>query len=813
MKLFTDLKDIENVGEILVRCYVQENLLTESQASLMVSKSNLLTESFVGAVPEYDYKRGKYKIRLDHLIAVYIEPDSYKTAISMMAELGVPFSEFAKLANPEQSAKNAFTDTIFPWAIKHDEGRKWISPAWKDRNKYSKSAVKSIHPSKVGYEHGLAAIPSDGSDFQISDVWDEEEMVDRGRRNRATRSDRVIDTFNKSEIALGEFYSNISRIKTSTWGRIWQREKASVASDRTTFGRRWKKIFVLGYQIDKAVLYEIWYGTMDGMFTVHDKSGNQISRKFPTVSEATKALTNAIVQSSEHDARIFQHGGSNANKIASSIVKSLNSTTDSMVDDLMKVEDRELKKRLKIERDAETKRKATEDHWARVRQDVKRKASATIVAPAKALVVGGAKWTWDVSKYVVANGVLRDKDVYKLASMAQQGIISPKLANYIFDLVKASGKLGNEAVAKIAREFSIQEAKVSAWKRDVEAGRMTIDEFATKVQLESEKAERMQFSTDEQNARSTQYANQFNTRPTTDGNDNNKPEETVRPTTVKKHLGYSGMTPAEAEEDIRNSGIPPYATTVGKDRGKIRAYIAMLLNEKKYANMRGNRGIKDEIRLIALDVYGKTEMEGTVASMVKSMKKDGVVLRESFDTDWAEDDVFDISDELDSRRQSTVNTLRRNSTKVAMTISDLKDAINSDLVTLYSETRINETKWAGKIGRLLNSGRKIPIVLPTDTPSIAQRVRMFFQGTRYRADFVTGVSLADKINVEVWYVTEPNPNAKIFDAKGVMDAEYHGRATISSFYVFDVTAGTLVRRYLPYHKNALQVAMAKLSAL
>ena len=207
-------------------------------------------------------------------------------------------------------------------------------------------------------------------------------------------------------------------------------------------------------------------------------------------------------------------------------------------------------------------------------------------------------------------------------------------------------------------------------------------------------------------------------------------------------------------------------------------------------------------------------MEGTVSSMVKTMKNDGTVIRESFDLDMEEaQTMFDISDELDDRRDSTVNTLRRNSAKVAMTINDLKSAINNDLVSLYSDTRINDTKWTGKIGRLLNAGRRVPIVLPTDKPTITQRVRMFFQGTRYRADFVTGVSLGDKINVEVWYVTEPNPNANVFDSKGVADAEYHGRATISSFYVFDVTSGTLIRKYLPYHKNALQVAMAKLGAL
>lgn len=813
MKLYEDLKDIDNVGEILVRSFVQENILSESRAALMVAKSEILTESFSGAVPEYDYRKGKYKIRLDHLIAVYVEPDRFKTAISMMAELGIPYSEFATLANPEQSAKNAFTDTIFPWAVKHDEGRKWISPAWKDRVKYSASAVKSIHPSKVGYEHGLSAIPSDGSDVLPSIEWDEDEMIDRGSKSRRTKSDRIIDTFNKSEISLGEFYSNISRIPASIWGRIWQREKTSVASDRAAFGVRWKKIFVLGYQIDRSVLYEIWYGTIDGMFTVHDKSGNQISRKFPTVSEATKALTNAIVQTSDHDAKIFQHGGASANKIAASIVKSLNNSTDSMVDDLMKVEERELNKRMKVERAAQQKRADDEKYWAGVRQNVKNKAKAITYDPAKAVVVGGVKWTWDTAKYAVKNGVLTDNVVNDLVDLVKRGVVDQEVANFVFDLAKASGVIGAQGIAAIVRKFNLTGDDVEKWKREVDAGRMTLAEFAAKVQVAKEKRERANFDTDQANMRNAKHS-QFTSRPKTQGNDSNKPEETYRPTTVKKHMGYAGMTPQDAEDEMRKSGIPPYAQTVGGDRAKIRAYIAMLLNEKKYSQLRGSRGIKDEIRLIALDVYGKTEMEGTVSSIVKSMRQDGTVIRENLDLDMEEaQTMFDISDELDDRRDSTVNTLRRNSAKVAMTINDLKSAINNDLVSLYSDTRINDTKWTGKIGRLLNSGRRVPIVLPTDKPSVTQRVRMFFQGTRYRADFVTGVSLGDKINVEVWYVTEPNPNANVFDSNGIADAEYHGRATISSFYVFDVTSGTLVRKYLPYHKNALQVAMAKLGAL
>lgn len=832
MKLLEDYKDIDNVGEILVQCFVGEKALTESSGKLLLSKSMLL-ESAPRSTSQRVVVRKKWTIDIQTFITAYVDFDHYPTPSLLMQALGVPLSEWTS-GDIDTHCRNTFTRTVIPHFRGHVDGQLWLFPDWGDRKYYSETAPRSIHPNRVGEGHGIKALDFiDVVGDPHIEKYDVNTSVDRGERGRKNKSSSVIDTFNKAEIASGEFYNNISRITPSVWGRVWQRETSAVKSDRAFLGKKWKKVFVVGYQIDKTLLYEIWYGTMDGLFTLHDKSGNQLSRKFPTMTEVTRALTNAIVQTSAHDATIFNNGGASANKIAASIVKTLNTNTDSMVDDLLKIDAKEMR-----DREAVILRKAKQDRDAARKRDVARaelKAKARYVAthPLQSTedAIDYTKTKYDNAKTAYDKSAQATKTFAyqfgkrEIDDLVRAGKVGVEIATLVGKLVVAGGIRTREQYRKLAADIGqsmdVDSPEYRRWAKDLEDGKIDLAEFIRRVEKVRGENIRNQMVKDGIQRDKDRRAFEDSRRTQTQPNDNDKAETVYRETNRNKVMGYKGMSTKAAIEDIqrRNLITPPYRDVVNRDTKKVEAYILMLLNTKKYSE---GRSYSDEVMLITYDAYGYKGAYGTVNATIKRLMDKGSVVRENYvhieesnQSDQSDDfgEMFNIDDELDSRRDSTIATMRRNSERVAMTVTDLKNAVNDDLVELYSATRIDESKWKGVFTRILNSGRKVPIALPTDKPSIKQRVKMFFQGSRYRADFVTGVSLVGKINVEVWYVTEPNPNAKVFDAHGILDAEFHGRATISSFYVFDVTSGTLVRKYLPYHKNALQVAMAKLGVL
>lgn len=817
MKLLEDYRDIENVGEILVKSFVQEGQLTEGQANLLVSKSMLFENPNVKSTTTTYVVKG-HVITLDNFITVYVEYDRSPDVTQMMMALGVSVTNWdSDNPNNNTNAIRKAINTMIDHFRKTAEGRKWIFPKLIDRRRYSEAAAKSIHPNRLSPDdvQGVDAIPvevghGDGDDNDAT--WDEREMVDRGRSGKRNKSTQVINSFNKSEIATGEFYNDITRLKQTRWGSIWKREIASVRSDTGgLLSRKWKKIFVLGYQIDKSLLYEIWYGTIDGQFTLHDSRGNQISRKFPTVSEATKALTNAIVQSGNQDAEIFKHGGADKNRIAASIVKTLNMHTDDMVNDLMAIEDKDLQKRAVLQRKRDMERRNAERNWNR-RVAAVQQAATSPIQTSKAVgsvIQQGAEKIFDLGTLVtissiagISAGAGRSKELYAYAK---------ELA------IQNGGQVTLDAAKRIADKFVKSPAKRIALLSKLKAGMITFDEYMAEITL---------LITDD-----SPNANPSLRMPTGWSQRYTKEEEAAmyEPSYTRRSpspnmQSYSNtpnsptMTVSQLKADILASGVPPYAERNKGNKEAIKNYIAMLIDTGTYSG--ANRSKREELELIAVDVYGAKGNIGNIRPVIVSMKSrlkrnllESYSRREYDNQDDQELVPFDIDDQLDARRDSTIQVLRRNSAKVAMSIGDMKQMINDDMVQMYSKTRIDESKWRGTFTRILNSGRKYPISLPTDKPSIKQRVMGFFQGTRYRADFVTGVSLSDRINVEVWYITEPNPALGILDMNGVVPDDVKERNTISSFYVFDVTSGTLVRKYLPYHKNAIQVAIAKLGAL
>jgi hypothetical protein len=85
--------------------------------------------------------------------------------------------------------------------------------------------------------------------------------------------------------------------------------------------------------------------------------------------------------------------------------------------------------------------------------------------------------------------------------------------------------------------------------------------------------------------------------------------------------------------------------------------------------------------------------------------------------------------------------------------------------------------------------------------SVFNRVKMRLAGTMFKADFIVGFTVNNRINLEVWYVTEPNPEYVQGSPMG---------KTISSFYLYDVTSEKLIRKWIPYYRNAEQLILQKI---
>jgi hypothetical protein len=144
---------------------------------------------------------------------------------------------------------------------------------------------------------------------------------------------------------------------------------------------------------------------------------------------------------------------------------------------------------------------------------------------------------------------------------------------------------------------------------------------------------------------------------------------------------------------------------------------------------------------------------------------------------------------------SEIERLRNDAQRETANFRMLQNAVMSS-VEKYDKTRVDPSKFSHILSFL--DSRKVQ--LPGGKPSLWNRIKMFFAGTMYRADFICGYTIGNRVNFEIWYVTEPNPE--------YVEGGHMGKI-ISSFYLFDVTSGKLLRKYIPYYRNAEQLIIQK----
>ena len=191
--------------------------------------------------------------------------------------------------------------------------------------------------------------------------------------------------------------------------------------------------------------------------------------------------------------------------------------------------------------------------------------------------------------------------------------------------------------------------------------------------------------------------------------------------------------------------------------------------------------------------------------------------------------IFDMEDDTWQQPSSNVTTPKsRSIRKVNEAFGDEKNPIfdeASDLNTVIQQ-QTDTAQYLQNVERLRNDTRKdsanynmirdtimgsiekyektrMPssMINKVSKKSVFNRVKMRLAGTMFKADFIVGFTVNNRINLEVWYVTEPNPEYVQGSPMG---------KTISSFYLYDVTSEKLIRKWIPYYRNAEQLILQKI---
>lgn len=675
-------------GYELLDALKESGVLSESRVQI-INNLTMIMESRQNTPTSYTYK--DRLIAWEVFRAVYTDYDRYESIDDIWRGLGYPreiFEEGGRSADENMSKQL----------------RRIVGHFQKNNGEANEILVNPSARLKAYSERYKNA----RGDDQQDDMWSQEpsrEDIDPGRRGRVSNATRAIEKINSQELINGEFYSDFSRIPPSRWGnwlRFWDRDKSSVQQDRRLIGRSWKKTFVLGYQVEKNLVYEIWYNSLDSSFSVHDYRGTQMTRRFVTLSEATKAMINALVQSSSEDADFFRSGMNN--QIASSLLRSVVGGADQHIEDLRRLEDKE-------QRDVAAARAEAEKKQA-------------------------AKQADDLKAKQAAEARRRENMEYFKRDLAQ------------------ASRRGMRDFASIAEKFGVPVADQLLER--LKRGAISLDQFLQNV------------------------------------------------------VDSLDLVGSKEEQDLRGAlqddeiDLGDYVAGIRELAAKRRAEKLRKKNDddkKRREDAAGAQKPKDAPKPDrSMASYLANKRSGATSNTFESLTEAAAFYDAQEET---------VDDAIDSKHMSMIKTLRKDAER-GYTQNALKSSVNADLLSTYTETRVEQNFPRTILPLWLNKGRKDPIVLPTDKVGLWNRAKMFVRGIRYQADFVVGFSLADRINIEIWYVTEPNPEHSL-SLFGATDS-FSMKPAVSSFYIFDVTSGRLLRKYVPYYRNAVQIAMAKLSA-
>lgn len=694
----------ETLDQILLKHLVSEGLVKESYQKK--HNSILLLESSNTAMTYYYNKR---PIDRDVFDAVYSDIRSKQTRIDIFQALGFTSKDFGETEQKiDQNMRRAMSRIVEYFNKTAQEGDT-IFPVFKDRVAHFTN------------RSDIDLMMDDGAEPTLDDI-------DFGKKNKKDRTSRAFEKINSEDLLRGNFYSDMTKIPRTRWSgwlRFWDRERTSVKDQN----RRWKKTFVMGYQIEQNLFYEVWYNSIDSTYTIHEPNGTDVSGRSRTLNEAILNLTRMIAQRSKEDAIVFNGNNPESKQLARSILKSVSDGVDPRVKELVQLDDKMAKKEI-----------------AERRLAIKQKNARLQAAKAKLASLARPETFFDKRK---------DDDVDTDIVIGQ-------------DVVKAERHKESEPSGFKKAANQVTPDVIKHYEREMQI----------RAELDQKRKEQ---------------------------------EEAARKEKWKKDF-FDGIPSHQRTKTDEIMDVPAYGsgykgTSVQKANAKRTAQKQKLATQAKNKSSKVDKTVdstKQRQEEIKAKMKQIRELEsGKIEELNESIEDAFMMISESIGTIDEEDADFDVDiQELtqNNRYEREMDKIRDQAERSQYTQSVLKQNVMSKIYT-YEETRALKHLKPSLFGGRLFAGRKDPIVLPSDKPSLFKRAKMALFGQRFRADFIIGFSLDSKVDVEVWYITEPNPDKS------------SNKDTISTFYVFDVTSGRVLRRYLPYYRNTLPIVMAKIGVL
>lgn len=207
--------------------------------------------------------------------------------------------------------------------------------------------------------------------------------------------------------------------------------------------------------------------------------------------------------------------------------------------------------------------------------------------------------------------------------------------------------------------------------------------------------------------------------------------------------------------------------------------------------------VSDDVgyKFVPISKANKADMTGNIYDMEDEMwqqPSNGSTrkVNEAFGDE--ENPIFDEASDLNTVIQQQTNTAQYLQNVERLRNDTRKDSANYNMI---------RDTIMGSIEKYEKTRMPSSMISKVSKKSVFNRVKMRLAGTMFKADFIVGFTVNNRINLEVWYVTEPNPEYVQGSPMG---------KTISSFYLYDVTSEKLIRKWIPYYRNAEQLILQKI---
>lgn len=671
---------------------------------------------------------------------------------------------------------------------------------------------------------------------------------------QAGQKNRQIEAINAEDLLPGVFYTDITRIPRSNHAKFWKfwdRQISSVPTEKTgLLGRKWEKSFIFGFELagTKGFGYEIWYNSIDSTFTLYDSRANDVTNeRYDTLQGATRALFNAVTTDSRADLdyRIA------TSPTAQSMFKAVSSNIDPMIQRFQQMETKDQKE---FNRKLETVMKDwTNDEKERFKEEY------TPVRFSNNSIMDAAE------RYTAAFNTLKEhlpetqKDIRDLAFTGTidsfEKEVKEAVKNYA-EYSPAPASSPDRAPARASAQER-REVKERGEKAPLEGDVRYLDPQEQrrredeKIRKENNRKREKPTFIDRAKKASKELENETRWREEEWGKGEldptvrkQTPQEikqnrerqfrmiamyrpkwtddpvmlAMRDTLTKTSVGYEKLFVDLAKHIIITYyGLDPQHSYV-KELDAL--YNKRMSNNKKPEWDRvtgGPEGTFETEELFVkriIEILEKAKREqvisktGKAAAYVGDSVDDDLKLfmdarveavQQLEELDMLSPDQRDYVTDLNKNHNfSIVNNIRKTAEKETANQRQIQMFVNQNLLKVYHQSKIkrsdmmgwweSQIKRSGTLARWFGDANIL-------TPHMLQKQR------GWDASFISGFSLKEHVNFEIWYVTEPNPDHK------------SRHKTISSFYVFDATALKLIEKHIPHLRHAQSVIAQKIGLL